>query len=84
MMSLTDTHTHLFTEEFDEDRNLAIIRAREAGIGRLFMPNIDDTTVESLLHVCKTHPDCYPMIGLHPTSVDTAAGTIFGQHVGGL
>lgn len=71
MMSLTDTHTHLFTEEFDEDRNLAIIRAREAGVGRLFMPNIDDTTVESLLHVCKTHPDCYPMIGLHPTSVDT-------------
>ena len=70
MTLLTDTHTHLFTEEFDEDRDLAIIRARESGVYRLFMPNIDDTSVESLLSTCKTHPACYPMIGLHPTSVD--------------
>lgn len=70
MTLLTDTHTHLFTEEFDEDRDLAIIRARESGVYRLFMPNIDDTSVQTLLATCKSHPACYPMIGLHPTSVD--------------
>lgn len=70
MTLLTDTHTHLFTEEFDKDRDLAIIRARESGVYRLFMPNIDDTSVESLLATCKSHSACYPMIGLHPTSVD--------------
>ena len=46
MVALIDTHTHLFAEEFDEDRELAIIRATEAGVTRLFMPNIDDTSVE--------------------------------------
>lgn len=70
MTPLTDTHTHLFVEEFDEDRDLAIIRARESGVYRLFMPNIDETTVEAMLDTCKAHPACYPMIGLHPTSVD--------------
>lgn len=70
MTPLTDTHTHLFVEEFDTDRDLAIIRARESGVYRLFMPNIDETTVETMLATCKAHPACYPMIGLHPTSVD--------------
>lgn len=70
MTPLTDTHTHLFVEEFDPDRDLAIIRARESGVYRLFMPNIDETTVEAMLATCKAHPACYPMIGLHPTSVD--------------
>ena len=49
MVALIDTHTHLFAEEFDEDRELAIIRATEAGVTRLFMPNIDDTSVEAML-----------------------------------
>lgn len=40
MLALIDTHTHLFTEEFDADRALAIIRAKEAGVTRMFMPNI--------------------------------------------
>lgn len=71
MISLIDTHTHLFAEEFDEDRELAVLRAGEAGVTRLFMPNIDDTTVESLLALCRKHEECCPMIGFHPTSVDT-------------
>lgn len=70
MITLVDTHTHLYCEEFDEDRELAYIRAREAGVMRLFMPNIDDTTVEALLTFCDAHDCCYPLIGLHPTSVD--------------
>lgn len=70
MMAFVDTHTHLYVEEFDEDRELALIRAGEAGVARLFMPNIDDTTVNAMLALCRSHEGCYPMIGFHPTSVD--------------
>ena len=70
MIQLIDTHTHLFVEEFDEDRDLAVTRAKEAGVTRMFMPNIDDTTIDSLHALCGKHEGCYPMIGLHPTSVD--------------
>ena len=49
MVGLVDTHTHLFVEEFDEDRELALIRARQAGVTRFFMPNIDDGSVERML-----------------------------------
>ena len=70
MNALIDTHTHLYTEEFDADRELAVIRAVEAGVTRLFVPNIDDTTVEAMLKLCEAHDCCYPMIGFHPTSVD--------------
>lgn len=67
---LIDTHTHLFVEEFDSDWQEAIKRAHAAGVEKLLMPNIDDTTVERMLQVCATDLNCYPMIGLHPTSVD--------------
>lgn len=70
MIALIDTHTHMFAEEFNEDRELAIIRATEAGVTRLFMPNIDDTSVEDMLALCNAHDGCYPLIGFHPTSVD--------------
>ena len=66
MNALIDTHTHLYTEEFDADRELAVIRAVEAGVTRLFMPNIDDTTVEAMLKLCEAHDCCYPMIGFIP------------------
>ncbi len=70
MMALIDTHTHLFTEEFDEDRELAVVRAVEAGVTRLFMPNIDDTTIDRLMNLCAAHDNCFPLMGFHPTSVD--------------
>ena len=70
MTGLFDTHTHLYTEEFDDDRELVLARAAEAGVTHLFMPNIDDTSVEAMLALCHRHERCYPMIGLHPTSVD--------------
>ena len=70
MLSLIDTHTHLFTEEFDDDRELALIRASEAGVVRMFVPNIDDCSVEAMMALCDAHENCFPLIGLHPTSVD--------------
>lgn len=70
-MRLIDTHSHLFLEEFSEDLPQVIERARSAGITHIFMPNIDSTTIDSMLSVCNTYNDyCFPMIGLHPTSVN--------------
>ena len=70
-MKLVDSHSHLFLEEFADDVSEVMNRALEAGVSHIFMPNIDSTTLEPLLKVCSSYPDlCYPMIGLHPTSVD--------------
>ena len=70
-MKLVDSHSHLFLEEFTEDLSEVIARAREAGVTHIFMPNIDSTTIEPMLRVCSEYKDyCFPMIGLHPTSVN--------------
>lgn len=67
---MIDTHTHLFCEEFDEDRAQVVERAREAGVDKLLMPNIDLSTLPALRRMCGDYPGyCYSMIGLHPTSV---------------
>lgn len=69
-MNLVDTHTHLYLEEFDDDRTAVMERARAAGITHLFMPNIDRSTVEPMLRLCADYPGyAFPMMGLHPTSV---------------
>lgn len=68
---LIDTHSHLFLEEFAEDLPQVMERARKAGVSSIFMPNIDSTTIEPMLSVCRDYPGyCFPMIGLHPTSVN--------------
>lgn len=70
MLQFVDTHSHLFLEEFDEDRPAVIERAKEAGVLRIFMPNIDSTTIQRLERMCDDYPGyCYPLMGLHPTSV---------------
>lgn len=69
-MILTDTHTHLYLDAFDEDRHEAIKRAVEEGVRYMLLPNIDSGTTTNLLDICASHPDhCFPMMGLHPTSV---------------
>ena len=68
---VVDSHSHLFVEEFEDDLPQVMQRAREAGVTHIFMPNIDSTTIESLLSVCAAYKEfCFPMIGLHPTSVN--------------
>ena len=68
---LVDSHSHLFLEEFADDLPQVMQRAREAGVTHIFLPNIDSTTIESLLSVCAAYKEfCFPMIGLHPTSVN--------------
>ncbi|MGM9776459.1 MAG: TatD family hydrolase [Candidatus Coprenecus sp.] len=70
-MNIIDSHTHLFLEEFADDLPEVITRAKAAGVTHLFMPNIDSSTVGPLLQTCAGYPGyCFPMIGLHPTSVN--------------
>lgn len=68
---LIDSHSHLFLDEFSDDLPLVMERARVAGVSHIFMPNIDSSTIEAMLAVCAAYRGfCFPMIGLHPTSVD--------------
>ena len=71
---MIDTHSHLFVEEFSEDLPSVIQRAKDVGVERVFMPNIDDESLEDMLQVCSLYPGyCFPMLGYHPTSVDASS-----------
>ena len=67
---MIDTHTHLFVEQFDGDRNEVIIRGKEAGIECTIEPNIDVHSLEPLAALCDAEPEfCRPLYGLHPTEL---------------
>ena len=69
-LTMIDTHTHIYGEEFEEDRTAVIARALEAGVNVLLLPNINEASWEPMLQLCAAHPGvCYPMIGLHPTDL---------------
>ncbi len=69
-MILTDTHTHLYAEEFASDSDILIREAIALGVQRFFLPNIDSTSVDGMLQMEKKYPEnCFPMMGLHPCSV---------------
>jgi len=69
-MIITDTHTHLYSEAFDDDRADMMQRTLEAGVSRLFIPAIDSTYTSSMLQLEKDYPEhVFLMMGLHPTHV---------------
>ena len=69
-MKLIDTHTHIYLPEFDSDRDETVKRAVNDGVIKLLLPNIDIQSVGPMLSAEARFPGiCYPMIGLHPTSV---------------
>jgi TatD DNase family protein len=69
-MQFIDTHTHLYLPEFDADRDDAVARALSKGVSKMLLPNIDIQSVNSMLSaVIRYSGICYPMVGLHPTSV---------------
>lgn len=66
----TDSHTHLYLDAFRDDRDVMIQRAVDAGVTRMLLPNIDSSSIDSLFSLTKQFPEhCFPMMGLHPTSV---------------
>jgi len=69
-MILTDTHTHLYYETDDTKRAELIQRCSENSIDRLFLPNVDASSVSLISSLVESYPDlCFPMLGLHPCSV---------------
>lgn len=69
-MILVDSHAHIFSKEFKDDVADVIDRAKEAGVEKIYMPNIDHETIDSMLELAGKYPDyCIPMMGLHPCSV---------------
>ena len=69
-MVLTDTHTHLYSNAFDEDRKLMMQRAFDNNIKRMFVPAIDSTYTKAMLDLEQEYPEnIFLMSGLHPTHV---------------
>jgi TatD DNase family protein len=65
-----DTHTHMYTDAFQEDRKEAIHRALESGVKKLLLPNIDKASITEIHQLVQDFPKvCFPMMGLHPGSV---------------
>ena len=70
-MTLIDSHAHIYLEHFKSDIDEIIESGRDSGVEKILMPNIDDTSIDDMLELANRYPGvCYPMIGLHPCSVD--------------
>lgn len=69
-MQFIDTHTHLYDEAFAGEEDLAVQRAKEAGITRMILPDIDSQTRDAMFELAARHEGVlFPCLGLHPTSV---------------
>ena len=65
-----DTHCHIDGEEFEQDREQVIQRARDAAVSKILVPAIDQKTSERIVDLCRQYPGyLYPMVGLHPEEV---------------
>jgi TatD DNase family protein len=70
-MVFIDTHTHLFAEEFNEDIDLVIERAKQLNVQKMLLPNIDIESICAMKACAERFPNhCFPMIGIHPCSVN--------------
>jgi len=68
---MIDTHSHIYSEEFDADRAEVIQRAKDIGVKHIILPNVDSESLPRMLQLEAEYPDfCYACIGLHPTSVN--------------
>lgn len=67
---LTDTHAHIYSEEFSSDRADMLARCQDAGVEKIYMPNVDHTSIDGMLEVeSRNVGRCVAMMGLHPCSV---------------
>lgn len=70
---MIDTHSHIYEPEFDADREDVVQRARQAGVEYILLPNINASSIEPMLDLCRRHQGyCFPMLGLHPEDVEPA------------
>ena len=69
-MQFIDTHSHLYSEQFDKDRSKVVAEAIAKGVNTILLPNISSDYTEGMLDLCDEFPNnCYPMMGLHPCDV---------------
>jgi TatD DNase family protein len=64
-----DTHAHIYAEEFVKDESEVMARCEQANVGVIYMPNIDHTSIDSMMELEVRHRHCKSMMGLHPCSV---------------
>ena len=81
-MKFIDTHSHLYSEQFENDRTIAINEAIALGIDTILLPNISSKYTNNLLKLCNQFPEnCFPMMGLHPCDVSEENFDSEMQHV---
>lgn len=69
-MNFIDTHSHIYLPHFDEDRELAVLRAEESKVNKIILPNIDAESVNANKDLAQKYPEnCFSLMGLHPTHV---------------
>ena len=69
-MNFIDTHAHLYSEEFKDDRNNVVENAMQNGVTKMLLPNISSQYTTSMMDLCQKYPkNCFPMMGLHPCDV---------------
>ncbi len=70
-MVLVDTHSHIYLPEFEKDRDEVVYNSSKQNVKYIFLPNIDSSSVEDMLKLAKKYAgNIFPMMGLHPTSVE--------------
>jgi TatD DNase family protein len=70
-MDWIDTHAHIYSDDLQKDKEEVLERSKEAGVIRVYMPNIDSTSIDAMLEWEHRNPGyCVPMMGLHPCSVN--------------
>lgn len=67
---MIDTHTHLYLQQFDGDRDEIMQRAKDAGVAKFLLPAIDQSTTSAMLNIEAKYPQAHAMMGLHPCSVN--------------
>jgi TatD DNase family protein len=68
---MIDTHAHIYSKQFEKDREDMLRRAFEEGLSHIFMPNVDHESIDGMMELELKYPrQCYAMMGLHPCSVD--------------
>ena len=79
-----DTHTHLYAEEFDNDRNTVVKKALASGIKKFYLPNIDSSSIAGMFKLEKEYPEnCFAMMGLlsHSSTIFISSSTFsFTEH----
>ena len=77
---MIDTHTHLYSSDFDKDRDDVILNAINSGVKKFFLPNIDLESIDGMHQLVKKFPNnCFQMMGLHPCSVDSNYKEVLSQ-----